>query len=523
MPTFADIKQIVIPEGNVIAIDDENNVRIWQAAIDAIVNGVSPLILPSAIRAAIGYLKQKGVCEQNGTPTPSVPVDIFCNNGAIKYGVVGKNWFYVDGSVASTFINDEGVTRGSSGWMLSDYIPVKPNTQYYFNPNSTAGSTAKHVYYTANKTFIDIVQSGPSTFTTPANCAFMRFSYRVESTNIQLEFGDIATTYEAYKGRGIYIDGTPEILSVGGINLFDKNSLNSGNYYVNSSGNIANAASNACIYFRCKPNTTYYFKHTQVVGGLRAFTVSVEDWAVGSPANPMVGSVTDAANTVMSITTEADAKWIFFLYGRSSGTTATFEEQADDFMVSTYSIDANTPYQPFSDTQIANAENLFSLGNFADEQDIISGVVRRKIGIKIFDGTEDWVGQPTYFRLDGEFDDGIDFSSDNPPIYCTHFVGRESRTTTTNMNNGEIKLGYSTTYPRRLYLKYSNLTSANELKAWLAEQYAAGTPVIVVYILEQEIIEQVTPQPLNTVNGDNIVNVVSEVSNIPLEVKYKRN
>ena len=74
MLTFANVKRIVIPEGNVIAIDDENNVRIWQAMTDAIVRGVSPLSLPSAVQASLVYLKQTGVCEQNGTPTPSAPI-----------------------------------------------------------------------------------------------------------------------------------------------------------------------------------------------------------------------------------------------------------------------------------------------------------------------------------------------------------------------------------------------------------------------------------------------------------------
>ena len=50
------------------------------------VTGTSPLVLENAVEAAIKSLKQYGKCEQDGTPTPDAPVDIMCNNGAIKYG-----------------------------------------------------------------------------------------------------------------------------------------------------------------------------------------------------------------------------------------------------------------------------------------------------------------------------------------------------------------------------------------------------------------------------------------------------
>lgn len=110
----------------------------------------------------------------------------------------GKNKFTQEGETENSYLLSTGETTSYNGWTTSDYILVLPNTQYTFNPNSSEGNSAKACYYDQNKTFISYINSGPNTFTTPANCEFMRFSYREESTNIQLELGSTATAYEPY-------------------------------------------------------------------------------------------------------------------------------------------------------------------------------------------------------------------------------------------------------------------------------------------------------------------------------------
>ena len=50
--------------------------------INVLLSGVSPLTLLNAV--SLNYIKAFGKCEQDGTPTPAIPVDIIANNGAIK-------------------------------------------------------------------------------------------------------------------------------------------------------------------------------------------------------------------------------------------------------------------------------------------------------------------------------------------------------------------------------------------------------------------------------------------------------
>lgn len=63
------------------------NERLVWAAIKSIIQtitGNAPLILTNAVNNSITSLTQYGLCTQDGTPTPSAPVDIMCNNGALR-------------------------------------------------------------------------------------------------------------------------------------------------------------------------------------------------------------------------------------------------------------------------------------------------------------------------------------------------------------------------------------------------------------------------------------------------------
>lgn len=89
--------------------------------------------------------------------------------------------------------------EAAQGWTVSDYISVAEQTEYTFAPHSTEGYSAKAWFYDTNKTGISYIDSGPRTFTTPADCAYMRFSYRSTSYDIQLELGSsVSATYTPY-------------------------------------------------------------------------------------------------------------------------------------------------------------------------------------------------------------------------------------------------------------------------------------------------------------------------------------
>lgn len=172
-----------------------------------------------------------------------------------------------------------------------------------------------------------------------------------------------------------------------------------------------------------------------------------------------------------------------------------------------------------SNTQTATAENLLSVDSDADEQEIIHGAIKRKCAVRVLDGTEDWslAGTGVYSFQLGE----ANGTAWRKEAISTHYVGTDA--TTATMPSDSIKCATNaagTVYS--LYIKPSAYpsSSANTFKAYVAEQYAAGTPIIVVHPLVEETHESVTAQPLRTTEGDNTITVTAEVSGIQLEAVY---
>lgn len=152
----------------------------------------------------------------------STPAPIYVPPGASGgVGVQTENLF--DSTKRQSyegFWNNTGGYVSSPGWYGTLLIDVEPSTEYSFNPNSTAGASAKHLFYDENGGMIGYISSGRQTFTTPDNCVMMRFSYRSSSSNIMLVKGSTApTTYIPY-GYKIPILNTSGVTE----NLWDLNS-----------------------------------------------------------------------------------------------------------------------------------------------------------------------------------------------------------------------------------------------------------------------------------------------------------
>jgi len=209
---------------------------------------------------------------------------------------------------------------------------------------------------------------------------------------------------------------------------------------------------------------------------------------------------------------------------------------------------AEVPYTPYSPTKVytagpietiaikddqdttvstATCEDLLAFdATRIDEQEVISGVITRKVGIIVFDGTENWVKAASYtniFYTDAATDAyyNEDFS-ERLPVVCTHLQGTDA--SNVNMSDNTIKLtaqGSALTTPL-IYVKAS--VSGNDLttwKNWLATQYAAGTPVMVIYPLETPTTESVTGQPMQTAAGDNTAEITQAgMAGLELEVEY---
>ena len=162
----------------------------------------------------------------------------------------------------------------------------------------------------------------------------------------------------------------------------------------------------------------------------------------------------------------------------------------------------------------ATAEMLLKVGDYQDVQSIIDGVVTRNVGVKVLDGTENWAvsGSNRYWLEISNMLIGSNYVR-----LCTHF---KQNTVYANLADGEFFCGGSTT---RFNIRNDATPTTEQLKQWLADQYAAGTPVIIVYPLATPTTETVTGQTLQVQDGDNTLEITqASLDGLQLEAEYEK-
>lgn len=114
-----------------------------------------------------------------------------------SYGQTGANLFDVDSITTGRYLYSTiGTTDVAAGYNVTDYIPVMPGKIYRLI------SAGQSCFYDANKVYISGLASISSSFTTPANCYFVRLTvtnpqlsgYYVYANDDYL----ISQTYEPY-------------------------------------------------------------------------------------------------------------------------------------------------------------------------------------------------------------------------------------------------------------------------------------------------------------------------------------
>ena len=152
----------------------------------------------------------EGKAVQNGTPTPSAPVDIEVVAGINIWDEVWEN-----GYIKTT----DGTNGVSNNCIRSkNYVPVFPGVQYYFMSEYTSATASFVVqFYDASKTFIQSagLYTLNSVFTTPNNAAYLRFyspdaygSTYNKKICINVSDASINGLYLPYSALGLKVNST---------------------------------------------------------------------------------------------------------------------------------------------------------------------------------------------------------------------------------------------------------------------------------------------------------------------------
>ena len=289
----------------------------------------------------------------------------------------------------------------------------------------------------------------------------------------------------------VYADDTIETIKVCGKNLFDSSSDE--NEWVTTSGRIDYPAATKSNRISAHSGSVFTVSTSNAASSSNIILVGGEILLRQAYTSGTTHTVTAPAGTaqlLVSCRTWANAGNVQV----ENGSTAT-------------------EYQPYYDGGTATAEMLLKVGDYQDEQEILSGTVTRKVGVLVLDGTENWTYNDSYSRFFITVSDLPIAASRTLPFIGTHYKVNYTVTTAPGyIYNGSFK---------QIMITDAH-TTVDSFKQWLADQYAAGTPVIVIYPLNEPTTESVAGQTLQVTDGDNTVSITqASLSGLELEAEYQ--
>ena len=176
--------------------------------------------------------------------------------------------------------------------------------------------------------------------------------------------------------------------------------------------------------------------------------------------------------------------------------------RADDIDLDTFT------YEPYQDTFELN-----SVGNVADTYNPITGEYVQRVGKLVFDGTEDWTEIEVFQNTRrfvtqkiAEFVKKVQTIKDKANLICSHY----NTLSVSDISSGASGIGIGTS--GSLSVRDSYLY-ASEFKTFLTAQYAAGTPVTVIYELAEPITTTINQTNLKANIPNTTINL-TEANNL---------
>lgn len=286
--------------------------------------------------------------------------------------------------------------------------------------------------------------------------------------------------------------------------------------YINNAGVVTGSLPN--LYFQrfvsVKPSTAYTLSTSETLNYANfmeydsngVFIKRTLYGSSGTPAGKVVTHTMGASTAFVIVgsnvngtkypeITKDDVKGIKWMFNMGTSAKA-YEDYRKGFSLGGVDVIRVKEYSSVS------AEMLLNINTYTDKQDIISGVVTRKIGIKVFDGSESsWYlsmsGDVYRYRYKFDEDDNAYYKNGRgTDMLSTHFKVLSSGSTAGGaFLNGSSNAEYLFLIPNQ------SITTLEDFRKWLQMQYAKGMPVMVIYPLAEDKIENVAPQSLSNPEG----------------------
>ena len=438
-------------------------VLINGAGIEVVVGpAVSPLSLPDAVANSLSYVKAYGGLEQNGTPTPTSPVNIVCNNGTLK-------------------VKDSELPVG---YKRLENIKTTGNVRYVSNVYLTGGDT-------------------------------LRFSFQASPGNLLGSYNDSSANnnYSFYNATGSSASYARYNGQAGGSATYTGTTYN---VTMSPTGiiGIRNPSSFTPREFTC--SVPFCIFATSPTGSEHSNATIIGSIEVsGSQTLKFIPCerVSDGAIGFWETSNQE------FLENQENGTPTT-DGYDTSYMTEVY-VDGTVETIEDSIGNTATCEPLLAVGDYTDVQEILSGAVTRNVGIKVLTGEENFetATATNCYSLTNTLGTG-NFS--DRTIACSHFGSTSTLPGTDDRQGLAFVVNKGSEYTIAFGAK-TQFSTQTQWKNWLAAQAAAGTPVIVVYPLATAITESVTGQTLQVQAGDNTLEITqASLNNLELEAKYMK-
>ena len=451
-------------------------------------------------------------------PTPDNPIDIYCSNGKITISPNEANYISDNITLGYWLRNNNGQPESSPANFYTNMMPVKPDTNYVCygrrKDNSTISGYNRFAWYDATGTWIrnsTYTQGTIGSDVSPSNAAYVRFHCNIDGSNVTQELVDSynwtvreGTIEEPFISFGIITDGTPETLTIKGNNLYDITKDVNGKY-IDANGNIGDD-SRACYsdLIPVKEGESYTYS---------GICKSSSGSSNAKRIHGYINGVWNQQIQVLNININKPFSYTFTIPAGING--IRISHWADDTYTQVEESPRPTKYCEYLNSDLS-VQDLLGIGNYQDIQSIIDGVVTRNVGVKVLNGTEIWnyysVAQGNLFRI--QIVDSVSDGKDVLGVLCNAY-----QVTSMGARVNRTLSGTATNYD----FINDNYTTIDTWKAYLADQYTAGTPVIIIYPLATPTTEFVAKQSANITSNINVVERNSEnISGLKVEAMYKK-
>ena len=435
----------------------------WTPTYTKEVTGNWYIDLTDAVANKLLELKAYGWCTQASTPTPTTPVDIVCNNGALKVKDKELPVWYV--RLESIELNGGTYYDTNETLFWSDVVSMTISQRW---------SSWRNVFWAYTSTSSEV------------NFSF--YAYPTTTWQAYLRYGDALY-------RPVVWTGTRSITFwSGGTTWF---------------------ATNATI-----PEQTFETEDVAYIGALPNSSSAKFDWTFYW--NIEVSNTNWTRLKWIPCKRKSDGViWYYevvnwnFLEPSGSGTPVAWAEDYSNIEVY---VDGTKEKVWYSGWATATCEDLLWVWTYKDEQEILSGNVVVKNVVMVLDWTENWsqatTSQGVYrYSFEPTYEPKID--GGRWPCVSTHFVDISGVTT---QDVGGVFA--STTY--LYFIPNQDVDTVAKWTTFLANQLSAWTPVIVVYALATPTTLSVAWQSLSIPAWNSRIEIVEwSILNLPLYAKYK--